>query len=236
MVSLLLAEPGLRRWQQVLFDVDVLCRVSVSASTYDLHYDQKRNACRWTTGDLVQTGEGGEVQEEMEEGQQMESGVEGARSVELWRQANSVNRKIRGRIYFFTYVSLKQRMGRIRWQIGFYISPSVPARLSANKTILINMLNLWPLHDSMQTMVSSLISWLFLSTQQMSTTQMKSTFFCSDMHITSLHLPTWTSYTHIYLFIQNSSKQMVAKTGILYMSEIFLMQTDVLFYGKNIFV
>lgn len=101
MVSLLLAEPGLRRWQQVLFDVDVLCRVSVSASTYDLHYDQRRNACWWTTGDLVQTGEGGEVQEEMEEGQQMESGVEGDGSAEASRQADSGDRRLSVRIHFF---------------------------------------------------------------------------------------------------------------------------------------
>lgn len=75
----------------------------MSASTYDLHYDQKRNACWWTTGDLVQTGEGGEVQEEMEEGQQMESGVEGAGSVEVRRQADSGDRRLRGRIYFFLH-------------------------------------------------------------------------------------------------------------------------------------
>lgn len=48
-----------RCWQQVLFDVDVPCWVSELASTYDLHYDQRRNACWWMTGDSRQTGEGG---------------------------------------------------------------------------------------------------------------------------------------------------------------------------------
>lgn len=71
--------------------MDVLCWVSVSASTYDLHYDQRRNACRWTTGDSVQTGEGGEVQEEMEEGQQMESSVEGGENVEVRRQTDQLD-------------------------------------------------------------------------------------------------------------------------------------------------
>lgn len=45
-------------WQQVLFDVDVPCWVSALASTYDLNYDQRRNACWWMTGDSGQTGEG----------------------------------------------------------------------------------------------------------------------------------------------------------------------------------
>lgn len=80
--------------------MDVLCWVSASASTYDLHYDQKRNACWWTTGDLVQTGEGGEVQGEMEEGQQMEIGVEGVGSVEVWRRAASGDWRKNRRIYF----------------------------------------------------------------------------------------------------------------------------------------
>lgn len=31
--------------------MDVPCWVSVPASTHDLHYDQKRNACWWMTGD-----------------------------------------------------------------------------------------------------------------------------------------------------------------------------------------
>lgn len=44
-------------WQQVLFDVDVQCWVSVLASTYDLHYDQRRNACWWMTGDSGKRGE-----------------------------------------------------------------------------------------------------------------------------------------------------------------------------------
>lgn len=44
-------------WQQVLFDVDVQCWVSVLASTYDLHYDQRRNACWRMTGDYGQRGE-----------------------------------------------------------------------------------------------------------------------------------------------------------------------------------
>lgn len=68
--------------------MDVPCWVSVLASTYDLHYDQRRNACWWMTGDSGQTGEGGEVQEEMEEGQQMESSVDGGRNVEVKRQTD----------------------------------------------------------------------------------------------------------------------------------------------------
>lgn len=62
--------------------------------------NQKRNACWRTTGDSVQTGEGGEVQGEMEEGQQMESGVEGAGSVEVWRQANLGEWRLNGRMLF----------------------------------------------------------------------------------------------------------------------------------------
>lgn len=67
-VSFLLEEP-----RQVLFDVDVLCWVSELASTHAIHYDQKKNACMWMTGDSGQTGEGGEVQGEMQGDQQMES-------------------------------------------------------------------------------------------------------------------------------------------------------------------
>lgn len=40
------------------------------------------------TGDSGQTGEGGEVQEEMEEGQQMEGSVDGGRNVEVKRQTD----------------------------------------------------------------------------------------------------------------------------------------------------
>lgn len=36
-----------RCWQQVLFDVDVPCWVTELASTYDLHYDQRRKARWW---------------------------------------------------------------------------------------------------------------------------------------------------------------------------------------------
>lgn len=51
--------------------VDVPCWVSELASTYDLHYDQRRNACWWMNGDSGQKEEGGEVKEEMEGGQLM---------------------------------------------------------------------------------------------------------------------------------------------------------------------
>lgn len=53
--------------------VDVPCWVTELASTYDPHYDQRRNACWSTTGDSGQKGEGGEVKEEMEGGQHMEN-------------------------------------------------------------------------------------------------------------------------------------------------------------------
>lgn len=125
--------------------MDVLCRVSVSASTYDLHYDQRRNACWCTTGDLVQTGEGGEVQEEMEEGQQMESCVEGAGSAEASRQADSEDTRLSVRIFFYVSFTQTRRRGRIRWQVGFTYHP--PFQI-ANKTILINMQNFLPLHNS----------------------------------------------------------------------------------------
>lgn len=69
--------------------MDVPCWVSELASTYDLHYDQRRNACWWMTGDSGQTGERGR-RGEMEEGQQMESGVEGERNVEVEKQMDQV--------------------------------------------------------------------------------------------------------------------------------------------------
>lgn len=43
------------------------------------------------TGDSGQTGEGGVVQEEMEEGQQMESSIERGRNVEGTRQIDQVD-------------------------------------------------------------------------------------------------------------------------------------------------
>jgi len=46
-----------RCWQQVLFDVDVPCWVSALASTYDLNYDQRRDACWWMTSGSRKTGE-----------------------------------------------------------------------------------------------------------------------------------------------------------------------------------
>lgn len=56
--------------------MDVPCWVSDLALTCDLHYDQRSNACWWMTGDSGQTGCVG-VEEEMQEGPQMESGVKG---------------------------------------------------------------------------------------------------------------------------------------------------------------
>lgn len=47
------------------------------------------------TGDSGQTGEGGVVQEEMEEGQQMESSIEGGRNVERNKTNRSNGRDMR---------------------------------------------------------------------------------------------------------------------------------------------
>lgn len=58
------------------------------------------HACWWMTGDSGQTGEGvgrvvGGLEEEMEDGQQMESAVEGERHVEVERQMDQVD-EVRG--------------------------------------------------------------------------------------------------------------------------------------------
>lgn len=80
-----------RCWQQVLFDVDVPCWVSTLASTYDLNYDQRRNGMLVDDWWLWADRSGRGVEEEMEGGQQMESGVEGGISVEMGRQMDQVD-------------------------------------------------------------------------------------------------------------------------------------------------